>query len=125
MSFEDNARSKNTHIMCCGTVACDLVDCTKLSIENFVSLFGTRSLSTLEMKRKFWGQPTKLHGVTCQKIVILMLVKLRNSNFTNSSLVTTFLKPYFINQIITDNVVIRQHTLHVYGLSSRYFENSL
>jgi hypothetical protein len=89
MSFEDNARSKITHIMCCGTVPCDLVDCTKLSTENCLSLFGAGSLPNLEMERKFWGQPTKLHGVTCQEIVILMLVKVRTSNFTSSSLFKT------------------------------------
>jgi len=125
MTFEDKARSNITHIMCCDLLPCGLVDCTKVSIEHFVSLFRAGSLSTLETERKFWGQPTKVHGVTCQKILILMLVEVRTSNFTSFSLFTTFLNPQFIKHIISENVVTQQHISRICKLSSRYFENSL
>lgn len=81
---------KIAHIIFCGMIPCGLVNCVKLSIEHRVSIFSAGSLSTMEMERKFWSQLIKLHGVTCQKIVILILVDVRASNFTSFFVFTTF-----------------------------------
>ena len=64
-------------------IPCGLVNCTKVWIEHYMSLFRAGSLSTLEMERKFWYKPTNLQRVTCQKLVILVLVDVIISNFTS------------------------------------------